>query len=81
MNGNGDVEIALSDGSMKEHKYRISKGPAGEVDIDILFGNEADVNRWMNFHFNPIYSSCACGSICILLNAFLLLYQTKSQVI
>ena len=40
MNGNGDVEISLSEGDIREHKYRISKGPGGEVDIDILLGNE-----------------------------------------
>jgi len=42
IDGQGDVQVSLGEGLNKQHRYQISRGSDGEVNIEVLVGEETD---------------------------------------
>ena len=40
--GQGDVEVSLGEGGSRQHRYQISRGQDGEVNIAVVAGGEGE---------------------------------------
>ena len=43
--GQGDVEVSLGEKSNAQHRYQISRGQDGEVNIDVVVGDKVDTDN------------------------------------